>query len=215
MPLDFDSSWPIFAMAGIYWGFFELLQRSGLVRPSLADAGKLQELESLRGICALGVFFHHSSCIFHYLTGQGWNSPGRLYGMLGCGPVTLFFMITGFLFWNKLPSIRGPQAWRDYFRRRALRLAPAYWVSLVGVVVGSFWIAGWSLPLPAGEYSFALGHWFFFGFPDGAFPSLGQGFQSVLFNARVAWSLRVEWIFYVSLPGRRAHNSIVGLDCRC
>jgi peptidoglycan/LPS O-acetylase OafA/YrhL len=67
-------------------------------------------------------------------------------------------------------------------------------------VLGSFWLAGWSLPLPPGGYLAAISRWFLFGLPDGNFPPLGQGWDSILFNAGVAWSLRVEWLFYLSLP---------------
>jgi peptidoglycan/LPS O-acetylase OafA/YrhL len=61
------------------------------------------QIEGLRGILALSVFIVHSVSWYFMLQGQPFHLPtSGFYAQLATAPVTMFFFITGFLFWSKL-----------------------------------------------------------------------------------------------------------------
>jgi peptidoglycan/LPS O-acetylase OafA/YrhL len=81
---------------------------------------RLQELDSLRGIACLMVFFFHHSIRFipddkHYIFH---------FGYLG---VQLFFMISGFVIFLTLERSN----WLDFVVHRFTRLYPAYWICVL------------------------------------------------------------------------------------
>jgi len=78
--------------------------------------GKLHvSLEALRGLLATSVFFTHAVITYFYFQKGEWNSPpSGFYVYLGSAPVTIFFFLSGFLFWSKCISdggIRDTTAW--------------------------------------------------------------------------------------------------------
>jgi peptidoglycan/LPS O-acetylase OafA/YrhL len=101
--------------------------------------------------------------------------------------VTVFFVISGFLLY--LPFARSIRTsgrrpdWRQFARRRATRILPAYWVALT--VIGL-------APVAAGVFS--VDWWRYFG--------LVQIYQrsTLLGGIGVAWTLCVEVSFYAALP---------------
>ena len=100
-----------------------------VTRPS--DPGRILGLEGLRAIAIAAVFLTHTG----YVTGvTGRSDWGAFLGRLEIGP-TIFFMISAFLL--GLPfaeanqaGARAPSA-RRFLRRRAVRVFPAYWLTLV------------------------------------------------------------------------------------
>jgi peptidoglycan/LPS O-acetylase OafA/YrhL len=140
--------------------------------------------DSLRGIAVLCIISYHVTSI----TGL-FNRPviGDLFAVLGNQALILFFVISGFLLYRPYVNAhrRGrprPDA-RRYFRRRALRIVPAYWMALtllaifpgiVGVFTGDWWR----------YYLFLQAY---------SNRTLGGGIPP-------AWSLTVEVSFYVMLP---------------
>ena len=109
------------------------------------------------------------------------------YGRTG---VQLFFVLSGFLLF--LPYARwifGLQARpsaRLFYRRRALRVGPAYWASLIILV-----LAGLAGPLTLATLGDALVHVFFLSNVSAA--------TAQAINA-VYWTMAVEVQFYVALP---------------
>jgi peptidoglycan/LPS O-acetylase OafA/YrhL len=97
----------------------------------------LPELDGVRGIAALLVFFHH--LCFANLPAGNWG-PGILWlrnffagGTIG---VDIFFVLSGFLITSLLIRDRAnPAFYRDFYWKRALRILPLYVVCLIGVLL--------------------------------------------------------------------------------
>ncbi|MEK7345823.1 MAG: acyltransferase [Pseudomonadota bacterium] len=146
-------------------------------------SGHAPEIDGLRGLLAFGVFVHHASIWYFFLQTGRWVVPeSRLYTHLGQSTVSLFFMITGFLFFGKLMNSRSvPIDWLRLYVSRCLRILPLYLlVMLMGAVLIAFIrYSGWLEPMaqPWNEKSL-----------------IG------LFTAGVTWTLSYEWKFYYALP---------------
>lgn len=79
------------------------------------NASRTMTIDGLRGYLAVGVFIHHAVIYYRYLTERIWDNPASsLYTQLGSINVSLFFMITGYLFWGKIISCQGRQVGSTY-----------------------------------------------------------------------------------------------------
>jgi peptidoglycan/LPS O-acetylase OafA/YrhL len=124
-----------------------------------------------------------------------WFAP--FVARLEIGPA-IFFMISGFLLYRAFCAAafegRAPTRPRLFFRRRALRIAPAYWIALTGILLfhhattmqagldGGF--RGFTGPQLLSLYSLThiySQHWFYGGMSQ-------------------SWTLAVEITFYLMLP---------------
>lgn len=89
------------------------------------DRGRLQELDALRGLAALGVVSFHYTTFYQgqygHLKPLGFGFPAGNYG------VQLFFLISGFVIFMTLDRTRTAA---DFAVSRFSRLFPAYWVAL-------------------------------------------------------------------------------------
>jgi peptidoglycan/LPS O-acetylase OafA/YrhL len=95
-------------------------------------------IDGLRGFLAFGVFVHHASIWYYFLQHGSWVVPeSRLYTHLGQSTVTVFFMITGFLFYGKvLESKKNNIDWLRLYVSRCLRILPLFLlVMLSGALV--------------------------------------------------------------------------------
>ena len=109
--------------------------------------------------------------------------------------VTVFFLISGFLLYqpfarSRYAGDRSP-ATLPYAERRGLRIFPAYWVALVGVVVlvGKSGEAATATPVFSGHGALTY------------FPLMQAYGSNTLFGGiSAAWTLSVELSFYVMLP---------------
>ena len=140
-------------------------------------------LDGLRGVAVMCVLFTHIGFQSGLVLKGTW---GALLDRLDFG-VTLFFLLSGFLLYGpfvraRLRGMPAPST-RTYFRNRALRIVPGYWVALAvilpvmaarstdarevvvqGLLLNNYWV----------------GHFL---------PGLTQ-----------MWSLSVEVAFYLALP---------------
>ncbi len=99
----------------------------------------LRELDGMRGIAALLVFFHHLCSASIHPEREHWG-PGVLalhnlfqYGTAG---VDVFFVLSGFLITSLLIRDReSPAFYRDFYWKRALRILPLYILCLLGVLL--------------------------------------------------------------------------------
>lgn len=162
-----------------------------------ADQGRryVASLTGLRGIAAIFVF------IFHY----GYFNPGIRLDLavpvignvlqfplgFGFSGVDVFFVLSGFLL--SLPFARAtltrsahpPLA--HYYKRRLLRVFPAYYAQLAIILIFGAWFITWQ-PLGAGAL---MAHLFMF---------FNVGWEPVQPVVGVWWTLPVELSFYLLLP---------------
>lgn len=166
-----------------------------------ATANRHSAIDGLRGYLALGVFLHHAVIWFHYLGGAPWGTlPSRYYAHLGGSSVSLFFMITSFLFFSRVLEARdkGEIDWGKLYLSRLFRIAPLYLVSILAVWLIVFGVTGWQWKeglaslVRKGLESSLLGV-----FP---LPPLNGFEDPKVIVAGVYWTLAYEWFFYGALP---------------
>jgi peptidoglycan/LPS O-acetylase OafA/YrhL len=138
-------------------------------------------VDSLRAIAALMVVAGHT-----LLVALGASVPG-IFGGLGISGVAIFFVISGFLLYRPFVAGRlagtGDPRLRDYARRRALRIFPAYWLAVSALAL-----------YPGLQGSFRGDGWVYYGLLQNWFPRLRT------LGLPQAWTLSVEATFYVMLP---------------
>src|SRR5579863_5611373 len=110
------------------------LRPEGLIEPILRP--RMPELDLLRGLAILLVLFHHG---FYWsgVTGSGTVTNAFIAitrkGWLG---VNLFFVLSGFLITGILVDSRCKEGYfRKFYARRALRILPAYYGTLLVLLV--------------------------------------------------------------------------------
>jgi peptidoglycan/LPS O-acetylase OafA/YrhL len=103
-----------------------------VIKRAAADTGatRLTTIDGLRGFLGVGVF-NHTVVTWYFMHGHAWElPPSRLVVHLGETSVSLFFMITAFLFWGRVVSRGITMDWLAFLAARLYRLAPAYLVML-------------------------------------------------------------------------------------
>ncbi|WP_232309780.1 acyltransferase family protein [Roseateles depolymerans] len=157
-------------------------------------------LDGLRGYLALGVFAHHAALWWGHLKTGRWQSVSSV-GHLGEVAVSLFFMITAFLFIGKLLDARASGRtvdWQQFFSGRVRRIVPMYAVTmgLLLILVGVK--TQWTLHVDLGTLARSLLSWFTFTFAGRV--DINGLAETSLVTAGVTWSLTFEWMFYLMLP---------------
>lgn len=145
--------------------------------------------DGLRAIAAISVALTHSAFI------SGFNIHADFLGAFTARMdigVAVFFVISGFLLYRPfvLARFRGTTSPnpRAYFRRRFLRIYPAFWVAFTAVlVIPQLHGLGWEPQTPAGLLAhYSLMHIYFR--------------DHVLGPLQQSWTLSTEVAFYVFLP---------------
>jgi peptidoglycan/LPS O-acetylase OafA/YrhL len=160
---------------------------------------RIAGIEGLRALAATSVLVNHA-WLFSRPDGEpiGYSTMfAAPFESLAFG-VTLFFGLSGFLLYRPFVAAafeRRPLSVGAYFRNRALRILPAYWVILIlsGLVLDAALIRhGSSLEL--GRLS-DPGN-----FASAAFFVHDYRPATTLIGIGPAWSLAVEVVFYLALP---------------
>jgi peptidoglycan/LPS O-acetylase OafA/YrhL len=164
-----------------------------------APAHRFTAIDGLRGYLALGVVTHHAVIWYYYLRrGELKSLPSHFYTNLGEASVALFFMITGFLFWDKL--LRGRTAridWTRLYLSRFLRVVPMYLVLLVLVLLTVGVVTRFHWQEPPGAVLKEIGRWLLFKVKT--VPAFNNC-DDTKFMAGMVWTLAYEWLFYLALP---------------
>lgn len=157
-------------------------------------SGFIPALHGLRGMAALGVLLFHWNSFFPALNlyVHGLNLPLNPFWPINFGwlGVSLFFVLSGYLLGGKLlaADLDGPTI-RRYWKRRFLRIYPAVWLQIPVLLLAAIWLPhAFDWPKPAEIAQNAL-LWIHFP-PNHVSPLNG-----------VWWTLPIELMFYVVLPG--------------
>ena len=143
-------------------------------------APRLDALTGLRFVAALGVFAFHAQSLLPAVPAL---APLLAGGQSG---VSFFFVLSGFvLTWSA--AGRGVAA-RTFWRRRAARILPGYWVAwLAGIPVTWLFFGAWPAPTALAATGTLTQSWF----DD----------KSIYFGVNgVGWSLSCEVFFYLVFP---------------
>lgn len=91
----------------------------------------MHELNSIRGLACLAVLFYHGLSWYIPESATGAEAWLRTLTQGGCRGVNLFFVLSGMLITNVLLKSRSrPDYYASFYRRRALRILPAYYMTL-------------------------------------------------------------------------------------
>jgi peptidoglycan/LPS O-acetylase OafA/YrhL len=154
---------------------------------------RVSSLDGLRGVLATAVIVHHFIVSYYWHVNGVWETTdSRVLNNMGTVPVSLFFMITGYLFTAKV--YRSEPKWRQILSSRVRRIFPMYLFSVALITaIALYQSAGANAPIM--DTLKALGRWvIFIGSPINDFP------ETVRINASVQWTLLYEVVFYLSLP---------------
>lgn len=165
---------------------------------SLANRrGRDVTLDGLRGYLALSVFFHHMAVTWTWKTTGVWASSSDVYFLnFGKVGVFIFFMITGYLFVGKILYVGyGNVNWYRLFESRVFRIFPLYLAALLIISLIVAGATGFQMNVGSPELLKEYVKWFVF------HGSTINGFdETKRIIAEVDWTLKYEWLFYVSLP---------------
>jgi len=169
---------------------------------------KIRAIEGLRGILALWVLVGHTLAAAGL--GAGWRGPLAALAE-GANAVTVFIIVSGFVIFFLLDNAR--ENYGTFLARRALRLYPAYLICLLAAVplqtmeLAALRQAPWPHPLNPGLMDIATASLRFLPQQLAAHLIMIHGLlpPAVLPHSPYAllgpaWSLSLEWQFYVVAP---------------
>lgn len=155
---------------------------------------RISTIDGLRGYLAIGVFFTH------YIINYNWHITGlweitqqNWINNISENSVYFFFIITGYLFSNKI--LNNNFQIKVFLVNRFFRLAPLYYSIVFLMVFVVFLKTGFQLNEPLYYLFIRVFKWILF------LQSNLNGFSNTsVIVAGVTWTLMYEWIFYFSLP---------------
>ncbi len=153
-------------------------------------------IDGLRGFLAYAVFLHHGMITASYNNSGSWTAPAsNVVNQYGQGAVSLFFMITAFLFVGQIIDKKGDIDFLNLYIRRFFRLYPLYILVVGCVMLVALYKTGFHLDAAGMSLPRGIVHWLFF------LPANLNNYKlSGQIVAGVVWTLRYEVLFYLSLP---------------
>lgn len=161
--------------------------------------GRMHNLDGLRAVLAMFVVYHHTILRYNEIRTGKWSyTESLIFNNLGSIGVSLFFMITGFLFWGKVSGKKDVE-WVSLFNGRLFRIGPLYlFVTLISAFIiltkSNFTISHDSLINFRGQLSTIL----FMGMDYK--PHAFMNNRTFIDLIGPTWTLYYEWLFYLSLP---------------
>lgn len=161
---------------------------------------KYPEIDGLRGYLAFFVFLHHSYIWHEYLSTNKWEEPeSNLFNHFGQSSVSLFFIITAFLFITKILESKTPEFnWNNYIKSRFFRMFPMYFVTVIIVFIIVAFVSNFEQKDSFFNCFKSILSWLFFSI-NGSVDINGMKDTFVIFSA-VSWTLPYEIMFYFLLP---------------
>ncbi len=160
--------------------------------------GRYKSIDGLRGYLAIYVFLYHSILWYFFLQTGQWISPppSVIHANLGAICISLFFMITAFLFFSKLVNARTKKVdWVKLYISRILRIYPVYTIVVILMLLVVGIVTKWQRQESIGQLLLNSGQWML---------SIAADVNGVkgtkLIIAGVVWSLAFEWLYYAALP---------------
>lgn len=195
--MNLFAIWPYFVLMAVVMSAVALpLFRS--VDSAVTTNTRYPTIDGLRGFLALGVFVFHLAVTHRFIATGVWAIPdSRFYALLGPIGVSLFFMITGFLFWKKMLRATGSIRWAELYVGRLFRIAPMYLVVVAIMLCIVFAHTGFRLSVPGDQLAISILQWLALGAIDTQ--SDVNGFRATHILAGVTWTIAYEWAFYASL----------------
>jgi len=173
-----------------------LVRIPGIARNLQVSAERATAIDGLRGYLAFAVFIHHAAIAWQFQqTGQIGIPDNRFFAQIGQVGVALFFMITAFLFWDRLLKQGRDHDWRTFAISRVFRLYPLYLPLLAALVATVFYLQDWSLQESPQQLLKHLSLWLIFDRPD-----MNQIAGTGTLISNVTWTLTYEVYFYLALP---------------
>lgn len=195
--MDIDVAAAYFVLMALVMGMAALPQFRFVDNASNSSA-RYSSLDGLRGFAALSVFFHHFVITHHFINTGVWVNPeSRFYTLLGPVGVSLFFMITGFLFWGKMLRAQGRPRWQELYIHRLFRIGPMYLFVVSVMLFIVFARTGFQLHEPPAVVVGSVLQWLALGVIDTQ-PDVNS-YQATHVLAGVTWTIFYEWAFYASL----------------
>ena len=195
--MGFYSSLPCVVTTALLLGLASTPLLRSADAPPTDLAVRVGTIDGLRGLLALAVFFHHAAIWHQYIIIGEWRPPpSRFYANLGPAGVSMFFMITGYLFWSQMLKTRGRPNFLKLYVGRLFRIVPLYLVLAVIVLVSVDFATHWRLNESPFSVSNEVARWLAGGVLD--VPDV-NAYHASLISASVTWSLSYEWMFYASL----------------
>lgn len=217
MALDYYSIWPFFAclIVLVIVASARLFQQADV--PPSGHRHRQSNLDGLRGFLAMAVFFQHAAIYHQFLLNGAWIDPPQFYFVLGQIGVSLFFMITGYLFWGKLVDENGRPEWLRLYVGRVFRIGPVFYFAVAVLLVIVFASTGLHMRVSPSTLLVEIGRWLPIGINGGGGDVNGYAGTSMLLFG-VTWTLSSEWKFYASLPlwaviARRRRWHLPALSC--
>ncbi len=194
--------WLLLSFAGLYaLAALPVFAVAGTPSGSAANttSRRLLSLDGLRGFLALSVFFHHAAIYHRYLRDGAWvTPPSTVFALLGPFGVSVFFLITGFLFWSQLLRAQGRPDWLRLYIGRVFRIGPLFLVASLTVLSIVAFHTGLHRYEPMFRLAKHLVRWLSIGILTVS--DVNGYLHPGNLLADVTWTLRWEWLFYFSLP---------------
>jgi len=172
------------------WQFSAIQRRFDFVKDRMSR--HIPELDGLRGLAILYVFFHNVGT--HGL-GETESFVVKIYSLIadiGWIGVQLFFVLSGFLITGILLEKQcSKDVYKNFYVRRVLRIFPVYYVSLIILFVLPE-AANWDVPWAEKSSDYQIWYWLY----------AINWIQPLTTGLEIGhlWSLAIEEQFYLIWP---------------
>lgn len=163
------------------------------------QSNRLYTIDGLRGYLAYFIVFLHATVWYNLMHTQEFKGSERTsVELLGTAGLCVFFMISAFLFWTRWLKHQGKIQVIPFYIKRFFRIAPAYYMCVLCLLIAVMSKTGWHLEVPFLSFIKQIFAWLTFGLFS--FPSInGYGMTGLLVMG-VLWTIPYEWMLYLALP---------------